>query len=201
MTWHARLQLLCRQNAGRPPLPSALGKTPNLLRAAPCLPPSTSQPRPRRKSRGAGGLDSLRASEDRRTSKRSHLRCGVLEGAASLAHPRAARMCGQAGPETIRHVMFSIPACLNPLTERMSVGGTAGIGGWGGARTSSAEGSGAAGSWTDRDLDTRRREGEAWVTGGKGTRDRMDGGPEPAAGAGGGIVAIQSRALPALAFR
>ena len=25
-----------------------------------------------------------------------------------------------------------------------------------------------------------------WVTGGKGTRDRMDGGPEPAASAGGG---------------
>ena len=47
----------------------------------------------------------------------------------------------------------------------------------------------------------RRREGEAWVTGGKGMRNRMDGGPEPAAGAGGGIVAIQSRASPALAFR
>ena len=47
----------------------------------------------------------------------------------------------------------------------------------------------------------RRREGEARVTGGKGTRDRMDGGPEPAASAGGGIVATQSRASPALAFR
>ena len=59
-----------------------------------------------------------RASEDRRTSKRSHLRCGVLEGAASLAHPRAARMCGQAGPETTWHVMFAIPACLNSLTGK-----------------------------------------------------------------------------------
>ena len=151
----------------------------------------------------AGGLDSPRASEDRRTSKRSHLRCGVLEGAASLAHPRAARMCGQAGPETIWHVMFATPACLTLSRERMSVGGTAGIGGWSGTRTSSAEGSGAAGSWTDRDLPghARRRQGEAWVTGGKGTRDRMDGGPEPAASAGGGIVATQSRASPALALR
>ena len=152
----------------------------------------------------AGGLDNLRAPKDRRTSKRSHLRCGVLEGAASLAHSRAARMCGQAGPDTIRHVMFAIPACLNSLTERMSVGGgTAGIGGWGGTRTSSAEGGGAAGSWTDREGPghARRREGEAWVTGGKGTRDRMDGGPEPAASAGGGIVATQSRASPALAVR
>ena len=83
-----------------------------------------------------------RASEDRRTSKRSHLRCGVLEGAASLAHPRAARMCGQAGPETIRHVMSSIPACLNSLTERMSVGGMVGIGEGDETRTCSAEGGG-----------------------------------------------------------
>ena len=118
-----------------------------------------------------------RASEDRRTSKRSHLRCGVLEGAASLAHPRAARMCGQAGPETIRHVMFSIPACLNSLTERMSAGETGGIGHGGGTRTCSAEGGGAAGSWTDRDVDTlgggrvrhglqmERERGAGWMEG------------------------------------
>ena len=150
----------------------------------------------------AGGLDSLRASEDRRTSKRSHLRCGVLEGAASLAHPRAARMCGQAGPETIWHVMFAIPACLDSLTGKD-------VCWWDGwdrrvewdedeqrrrkrsSRVTDRQGPGHA----------RRMEGGAWVTGGKGTRDRMDGGPEPAASAGGGIVATQSRASPALAFR
>ena len=143
-----------------------------------------------------------RASEDRRTSKRSHLRCGDLEGAASLAHPRAARMCGQAGPETIWHVMFAIPACLDSLTGKD-------VCWWGGwdrrvawdedeqrrrkrsSRVTDRQGPGHA----------RRMEGGAWVTGGKGTRDRMDGGPEPAASAGGGIVATQSRASPALAFR
>ena len=150
----------------------------------------------------AGGLDSPRASEDRRTSKRSHLRCGVLEGAASLAHPRAARMCGQAGPETIWHVMFAIPACLNSLTGK----DVCWWDGWD-RRVEWDEDEQRRRKRSSRVMDrqgpghARRRQGEAWVTGGKGTRDRMDGGPEPAASAGGGIVATQSRASPALAFR
>ena len=150
----------------------------------------------------AGGLDSLRAPKDRRTSKRSHLRCGVLEGAASLAHPRAARMCGQAGPETIRHVMFAIPACLNSLTGK----DVCWWDGWDrrvGRDKDEQRRRRTSGRVMDRQRrgHARRREGEAWVTGGQGTRDRMDGGPEPAASAGGGIVATQSRAWPALAFR
>ena len=123
-------------------------------------------------------------------------------GAASLAHPRAARMCGQAGPETTWHVMFAIPACLNSLTGK----DVCWWDGWD-RRVGRDKDEQRRRKRSSRVMDrqgpghARRRQGEAWVTGGKGTRDRMDGGPEPAASAGGGIVATQSRASPALAFR
>ena len=71
-----------------------------------------------------------------------------------------------------------------------------------GRGTGRADGGGAAGSWTDRVVDMLgarrarhglqmdRERGAGWMEG----QNRP---PAP----GGGIVAIQSRALPALAFR